>query len=206
MRDKDLGWVNLMEMEIKIIGFGIIFLCLSCKERETLNKKIIGKWKLIEINCKGIDDTEGLSEREMAENIYIENLHLEIDPTSSYIFSMNFEIPVIDKDTEIVKTDTVHLQEHGEIINEKLQVIEWEPNNLKENENVTFSNFSSVKQLNGYNLTCQFGPLPMKKSFRSSFKVKNNHLSLYNDSRLSYFANGENDIQISTELLFKKIN
>lgn len=138
-------------MKNNILVFGIIFLCITCKEREIINKKIIGKWKLIEINCKYLDDTVGIYEREMKENIYVDNLHLEIDQNSNYVFSMNIEIPSIDKDTEIVKNDIIHLQEHGEVINEKLQIIEWEPHSLKENENVSFNNFSCSKQLNGYN-------------------------------------------------------
>ncbi|MBK7221341.1 MAG: hypothetical protein IPH94_08440 [Saprospiraceae bacterium] len=191
----------------KILLLGVIFF-LSCNERVMVNKELIGIWVLEEIKCEKIDSEQEINKLKEYQNKYHNNFKLEIDENSKYVFIIKTEMSIIDMKTNTFKDELVQLEEHGFIVNEKNDIIEWKPNFIRENQKVSSNFTSGAKREKDFNLTYEFGPLPMKKTNESQFKVVKDKLELTNDVRLSYYENKTEfpkyNKQIETKLLFRK--
>ena len=191
----------------KILLLGVIFF-LSCNERVMVNKELIGMWGLEEIKCEKIDSEEEINKLKEYQNKYLNNFKLKIDENSKYVFLMKTEMSIIDMKTNTFKDELVQLEEHGFIVNEKNDIIEWKPNFIRENQKVSSNFTSGAKREKDFNLTYEFGPLPMKKTNESQFKVVKDKLELTNDVRLSYYENKTEfpkyNKQIETKLVFRK--
>ena len=192
----------------KIFLLGLLIIS-SCTGREIINKELVGIWVLKGIKSELIDSKEELYEFRTSNKDYVNNLKLKIDNNSKYIFSMNIDYIDIDEKTDKVRELNLLLEEHGKIINENDYKIQWKPLYIMDDKNVIPSNFiAGSRQKNDYILSYEFGPLPLRRTTVSSFKIIDNQLNLINDIRLSYYENvtgrAKDNKQIKTQLVFER--
>ena len=196
--------------EIKLTLLLIFFILVSsCNSIEIQNEALIGTWQLKEIVCDRTDTIPELDSLREYQNLFINNLQLRIDPDATYQLSLMAAVYTETGNGGIAKEDITHLEEHGIILDERKEILEWKPLFLVENGKRTSGLvYSSSKKVGDYRFGYDLGHKPMIKSIWSRFSVKGYRLFLEGTAPLCYYSSRtawrSDDSPIVTLLIFEK--